>query len=364
MRTIDCAIHPLVRHSDDLRHYMSEPWRSRALPPAVDRSIYRPTFSLYRPDSVRMPDELPGSDPSHLRKAIPGVDQFVLLPLTRGLLAETRHEVAIAAATNNWLADVWLGSDNGDGRFKGSIRVTPRSPRDAVREIERWAGHPHFVQVAVSVEAHAPYGREEYFPIWEAAARNGFPVAMHIDGGGTGVELPPTSVGYPTHFAEVAVGSPHDAVLHLTSLICDGVFERLESLVFVLADGAFDAVGALFWRLDMDWRAGRSEAPWVQRQPSHYLKDHVRFVLSRWDGPDAGHLNEALELWNARELLLYGSNYPSWDCLPLMEARSLLPERALEPIMGTNAADLYQLGPVSREPNEPAASGGHPTSTE
>ena len=345
LRFVDAAVHPLVSHGDQLREFMREPWRSRPLPPAVDRALYRPPFAEYLPDTESRPETLPASDPALLARRIideAGAEAVVLLPLTRGMLADTRLEVAIAAATNDWLAAEWLSAAG--GRFYGSLRIAPRAPREAVREIERWAGHPGFVQVAVPLEAHAPYGAEQYFPIWEAAARHGLPVAVHADGIGTGVEPPPTPVGYPTHFTEVFAMTPGTAALHLASLITEGVFERLEGLRIVFADGGFDLFGPLIWRLDKDWRASRSDIPWTQRPPSEYLSEHVRFVLDRWSGPPGeSRLDELIEIWQAGGLLLYGSNYPSWDQLPAAEAAASLPEHLRERVMAGNARDLYRL---------------------
>jgi predicted TIM-barrel fold metal-dependent hydrolase len=351
---IDSGVHPVVVRSDELRDYLVEPWRSRVMPGAGSRELLQPVTPWFVAGSEPEGGGLPGSDPALLRRVVlteGGADYAILLPLTRGLVPDIRREVAIAAATNDWLAATWLSRDNPDGRFKGSIRVTPRSPVDAVREIERWAGHPHVVQVAVPLQAHMPYGRQEYMPIWEAAARHGLPIAIHDDGGGVGVELPPSSVGYPTHFIETFTMRPFNAVLHLASLIFEGVLERLPEVRFVFADGGYDAFWPFLWRLDKDWRGARSDTPWTQRQPSHYLADHVRFVLHRWDGPsEAADAAAILDMFDGGRLAMFGSNYPHWDFFPAREAARGLPEALRERIMGGNAAELYGLAPVAERP--------------
>lgn len=344
---VDAAAHPVVVQTNELRDYMAEPWRSRGLPTAVDRELLRPTMPWYVADSLPAAGGLPGSDPELLRRTLLGegkADYAILVPLTRGLVPDVRREAAIATATNEWLAATWLSTHNPDGRFKGSIRVSPRNPDEAVAQIERWAGHPHFVQVAVPLQAHMPYGRQEYMPIWEAANRHHLPVAVLHDGGGMGVELAPTAVGYPTNYIEAFSMRPFNATIHLASLICEGVFEQLEDLVFVFGDGGFDAMWPLLWRLDKDWKASRSDFPWTQRQPSHYLPDHVRFVFNRWDGPpEQAALGEVLDIWDGADLVMYGSNYPHWDHFPSAEAIELLPDAVRDRVMGGNAARLYGL---------------------
>jgi predicted TIM-barrel fold metal-dependent hydrolase len=280
------------------------------------------------------------------------------------MMPNIRREVAVAAATNDWLAATWLGPEhNSDGRFKGSIRVSPRSPIDAVAEIERWAGHPHFVQIAVPLSAHAPYGQHHYLAIWEAANKHKLPVAVHDDGGGIGIEFPPTAVGHPTNFIEGFMMQPFNATIHLASLIVEGVFEQFPDLVFVFADGSYDAAGALLWRLDKDWKAARSDIPWTLRQPSHYLADHVRFVLQRWDGPSkSADAAMIAEMWDAANLVMYGSNYPHWDYLPIGDALATLPVAGRDRIMGGNAADLYRLPLVADQASSLAGKGAAATS--
>ncbi len=344
--SVDVAVHPFVTHPDELREYMKEPWRSRTLPNPVNRGLYIPPFPQFPPEHLS-PTGLPASDPARVRAELIDrreMSRIVLLPLGRGLLPDTRHEVAIAAATNDWLAARWLDHGNADGRVKGSIRVCPRAPREAVREIERWAGHPHFVQVAVPLEAHQPYGVEVYFPIWDAAARHGLPVAVHSEGNSSGVELAPTPVGFPTHFTEGFAITPSNGMFPLASLICEGVFERLDGLRFVFADGGFDVCSTLLWRLDKDWKATRSEIPWTLRKPSDYLTDHVRFVLTRWDGPSETGLKDLAGVWDGSDLLLYGSNFPYWDDLPVDQAADRIPADWRSRVLGANAADLYGFG--------------------
>jgi predicted TIM-barrel fold metal-dependent hydrolase len=333
---------------DELREYMDEPWRSGGLPSPVDRDLLQSRVPWFAEGTAPANGAIPGSQPDLVRKTLMeegGADYVILLPLTRGMMPNIRREVAVNAATNAWMAGTWLGpKHNHDGRFKGSIRVTPRSPRDAVEQIEQWADHPHFVQIAVPLAAHIPYGQQNYLPIWEAAARHNLPVAIHDDGGGIGIELPPTAVGYPGNFIEAFMMRPFNAAIHLTSLIVEGVFEQFENLVFVFADGSFDAAGALLWRLDKDWKAARSDIPWARKQPTHYLRDHVRFVLQRFDGPsDRESLATAIDIWDGAELAMFGSNYPHWEYLPPQEAMATLPEAAHAKIMGGNAARLYGL---------------------
>jgi predicted TIM-barrel fold metal-dependent hydrolase len=142
---------------------------------------------------------------------------------------------------------------------------------------------------------------------------------------------------------EVFTHTPGNAMLHLASLITEGVFERLEGLCFVFADGGFDVCSALMWRLDKDWKATRSDVPWARRMPSEYLGEHVRFVFTRWDGTEQDGLTALADVWDGSRLLLYGSNFPFWDELDPEEASARLPNAWREAVLGSTARRLYKL---------------------
>lgn len=346
--TIDCAAHPQVRFQHDIREYMREPYRSKPFP-GPDRYFYPNPVGDYLP-SARPEEGLPGSDPALLQRQLfdeAGVDFAILLPLLRGLLPEVDLSAALCAATNDWLAETWLSKYNQHGRFRGTIRVSPLDPEQAVREIERWAGHPHFVQIAVPMQSQHPYGQRQFFPIWETAAKYGLPVAIHADDGAS-VDFWPTPTGYFAHFIEYSSYYPLNFLYHLMSFLAEGVFDRLENLKVVFADGANDMLPPLVWRLDKDWRPTRHEMPWLRRMPSEYLRDHVRFCAHRLEGPrDPAKLTRWLEIADAGHLLLFASNYPRWDYFDARQAFLGTPAELRQRIMVENARELYGL-PAAR----------------
>jgi predicted TIM-barrel fold metal-dependent hydrolase len=111
-----------------------------------------------------------GSDPDFLRQQLLntfGYAYAILLPRAFcNLHPDPDLGTAIAAAYNDWLADTWLSKYNTDGVFKGSITIAHQDPQAAAREIERWAGHPHFIQVMTDSGARAPFGQRQYYPFY------------------------------------------------------------------------------------------------------------------------------------------------------------------------------------------------------
>ncbi len=199
-----------------------------------------------------------------------GADYALLNPLTRGNIADYLLNSRICAAVNDWLLDRWLEPDTTD-RFRGTIRVNPEDVAGAVAEIERLAGHPKMVQVGVPMQSREPYGKPMFEPIWEAAAGHGLPVAVHINGG-NGVDHAPTFAGHAYTYPGYAAFMPLNSFVHLATLIIDGMFGRHPDLRFVFADGGYDILTPLMWRLDTFWMSMRDQTPWVDRYPSEYLR--------------------------------------------------------------------------------------------
>lgn len=335
---VDCAVHPRPRPGQ-LQDYLPTVWRGRRLPTGA-RYYYPNPLG----DDVREAygdAGPPGSDPSLVARHLfedAGAARAILVPLTLGLLPDTDLVAAICSATNEWLADAWLSADD---RYRGTIRVAPNHPEAAVAEIERWADHPGFVQVGVPMQSLQLYGAPPFEPVWEAAARRGLPVVFHSDAE-TGVELAPTPAGYLRHFLGFAAYQPIGFASHLASLMVQGVLDRLPKLRLVFADGGYDLCAPLLWRLDKDYRPMRGDMPWMKRPPSGYLREQVRFVAHSLEGPEAPEdLAEWLAMTGAEDLLMYGSNYPSWDFFHPGGAFAGVDTAVRERILTRNAQELY-----------------------
>jgi predicted TIM-barrel fold metal-dependent hydrolase len=198
--TIDCDVHPMPCSLDEIRGYLPMPWRDRYSDGG--RGFFSNPVHGARLDS-KPPDGGPaGSDPTFLRRQLIdeyGVAYAILLPRAfYNLHPDPDFGTAIAAAFNDWLADTWLSKYNPDDVFKGSITVAHQDPQ-AAREIARWAGHPHFIQVMMDSGARAPYGQRQYYPIYEACERYGYPLAIHPGTDGMGINIQP-GPGYLTHY--------------------------------------------------------------------------------------------------------------------------------------------------------------------
>ena len=101
---------------------------------------------------------------------------------------------------------------------------------------------------------------------------------------------------------------------------------------------------ALMWRLDAEWKALRTEVPWVRRRPSEYLRDHVRLSTQPLERPeDDRHLLQMLEMMEAEHVLMFASDYPHWDFDSPTHAFPKLPETIHRRIFSENARAWYGL---------------------
>jgi predicted TIM-barrel fold metal-dependent hydrolase len=342
---IDCDVHVYPRSLDEIRDYMPMPWRDRFR--GGGRGFFGNPIHGSRLDAKPPSGDPAGSDPDFLREQL--TDEFghvyaILLPRAFcNLHPDPDFGTAIAAAYNDWLADTWLSKYNHDGLFKGSITVAHQDPQAAAREIDRWAGHPHFVQVMTDSGARAPFGQRQYYPIYEACERNGLAFAIHPGTDGMGINTQPTP-GYPTHYIEWHTCLSLAFQAHLVSFLTEGVFERFPGFRVVLVEGGVAWLPGLIWRLNAEWKALRSEVPWVTKQPSAYLRDHVRISSQPLERPDNDKdLLAILEIMDAEHLLMFASDYPHWDFDSPTHAFPKLPEKLRRRIFFENAQEFYGL---------------------
>jgi predicted TIM-barrel fold metal-dependent hydrolase len=342
-RVVDANVQPHFSSNAEIRRYLPPAHAMRSIPD-VEQQWYQAPGGDYRQDLYG--EHYPGSDRDTVSKHLfddAGVDVAILNPLTRGNIADYLLNSRICRAINDWLLDKWLDADP-TGRFRGTIRVNPEDPKGAVEEITRLAAHPKMVQVGVPMQSREPFGKPVFEPIWEAAAAHCLPVVVHVNGG-NGVDHPPTFAGHAHTYPGYAAFMPLNYFVHLATLIVEGVFGRHPDLRFVFADGGYDVLTPLMWRLDSFWMSMRDQTPWVDRLPSAYLPDHVRFCSSAFDGPtDSGQTARWMAFMDTANLLMYGSGYPHWSTSQPESVVAGMDAAQAESVLWRNASDLYGLG--------------------
>lgn len=351
VRVVDSDVHPSPRPGA-LVDFIPSRDRDRILPRGREApespNLYDVPDHAFtraqRADAFPPGGGFPGSDPEFAARQLlrdANVDIAILEPLAVPC-REPETEHLLKCATNDWLDKEWLSAPH--QRWRGSISVSNRLPELAAREIERWAGHPHFAQVLVSPQTRPGFGDPSYDPIYAAASRHGLPVCTHLMSLGPYELTPQMPVGNQAHWADFMASWPLLFSTHLMSLIFDGTFERHPELKVVFVEGAFTWVLPVLWRMDLMWQARKSELEQVKRPPSEYVAEHVRFTTQPLEEPlDAGEYRRYLDWMNAAELLMFSTDYPHWSYDAPSWAIHQFPESARDRIMWGNATELYGL---------------------
>ncbi len=350
VKIVDCDVHPALP-TEQLVEYIPEPWRTQFYSGSLSEiemttPVYIPPVQTLRRDAITPAGGPPGSDPAFLEQQLlvgAGVDFAQLIFLQpRPKPTHPQLESAIFAGMNAFMVDTWLGRFNRHGRFRGAIRVSPYDPPGAVREIERWAGHPYINGVYVIPEAAAPFGQPQFFPIFEAVARHDLALCLHVTRT-PGMRLL-TPAGHPSYHVEIFGQWPLYFFSHIASMVFEGVFERLPNLRIVCQEAGFAWVPALMWRLDNEWRALGGEVPEVKRPPSEYIRDHFRFTTQPLDEPvPAESLLKVMAWIEAERVLMFASDYPHYDYDDPQWILPRLPKAARSRILFENACDFFRL---------------------
>jgi predicted TIM-barrel fold metal-dependent hydrolase len=332
---IDCAVHPVLG-DQEFNEAIGGPWNLLNLPPLIGDRYAAPFDQLSVPV-----DEASSSAALAARLRATGVDYAVLSPTTRGYWPNPQQAAAVARAANTLMVEKWLNATESEGRFLGSVRVALNDVDVALRELDRWADDDRIVQLVVPARALGTYGEQRYFPLWRAAVERGLVVFIHDDLG-TLVEPPPSQVGFPSYYAEVHAIRPASAIVHLTSFIIAGVFERLPELRVVVGDVSVHAARSLLIRTDKDWQSDRLEVPWVSKLPTSYLDQHVRFVTQP-DDEISPHTHRATGSVGADDnsLVVYGSRHPYWDDVNPDNAVTSWPVEDRSRALADNAVQFY-----------------------
>jgi predicted TIM-barrel fold metal-dependent hydrolase len=286
----------------------------------------------------------PAADPRWVKEQYldkRGVDLAILTGSLTSLGVQPNADMAAAVArgVNDWTLETWVRPFD---CFKGSILVAPQDPAQAVAEIDRLGDDPGVVQVLMGSATEAPLGRRQFHPIYEACARHGLPLALHVGGEGAGMAPPATAVGHPSTYFEWYGSLPQVYMAHIMSLVTEGVFERYPTLKVVLCEGGIFWLPHLLWRFDKNWKAQRSETPWVKRPPSAYVLEHFYSTTYPLEAaPDPAYLHQVLDMIEGERTLLFSSSYPDWEYGDPFAMVGDLPEAIRRRVLVENALAVY-----------------------
>ena len=342
---VDCDIHPTLT-ALGLQNRVSSRWRShlerfgRRTPPITE--FYPRTANAgFRLDSwPEGPDAFPGSDLRLLQTQLLdecGIDYGVLNSL--GLL--NCHEAPglaaeIASVLNDWMTE-WMDEEP---RLLGALVVPYEYPELAVAEIERRVGDPRWVQLILPDSAEDPLGSAKYWPMYEAAAGHGLPVAVHTAG-----YWPHLDTGWPSYYLEEHVANSMRMQSQLANYVCEGTFDAIPQLRLVLTEAGVAWCPPLLWSLDNAWEMLAEGVPGLERRPSEIFREQVWFTTQPIEEPeDPAEFAQMIRHAGLEDRLLFATDYPHWDFdSPTQALPRTVGDELRHKILAGNACELYGL---------------------
>lgn len=345
---VDVDVHPMMPPAA-LMPRLSDPWRKHfaAFGPQVAGGLawyHRARNGGFRADAW-WPENgfLPGGELEPVQKQLLDeydIDYAILTPMQQMLWAGEHPELAaeLCRAMNDWQRDEWLDREP---RLLGSICPPHEHPDLAVKEIERLAGDPRFVQVLLPTTAAQEFGDRKYWPMLRAAAEAGLPVALHT--GGNEIHR---GTGWPSFYLEMHVWNGNTMALQIASLICSGVFAEIPDLQIMSVECGISWAAAFAWTLDGTWNTfSEHMTTGLRTAPAELLREHFWFSTQPIEEPEnPEHLNFAYEALGMMDRILFSTDYPHWDFDSPTQAlpRSISAEDK-QKILAGNACKLYAL---------------------
>ncbi len=292
-------------------------WR-RELPPSMrergpvvetvdDREVVYIDAKVVRRDPVAFMDAIrpPGAEDPVQRLADlddQGIWAELIFP-SRALWVHLSDDAALQLACsqvyNDWLYDEFMTRS---GRFIGAAMLPVLDTGDAVRELQRNVARGfETVFLPTATPAGREYNREEWKPLWAAAAEAGISLSFHI---GTGAD--PKVYRGPGGAITNHVVSFYGAQTTLCHLVASGVLEEHPGLHVSFVESGGSWLPAVMERMD---EAQRQYGGWFLRPklpllPSEYVKRQVHVSFQ--------HGRAALAVMGITGLsaLMWGSDYP------------------------------------------------------
>ncbi|BCJ87697.1 amidohydrolase family protein [Effusibacillus dendaii] len=332
---IDTDVHESFGSLKDLVPYLKEPWK-RLLEGGNWKGFSTDFLYWYNPT-----DWTSQSVSSYKRTQTELLDEYdiryaILTGYFYPSMLKTQREfaAALASAYNDFMIENWLEKDD---RFFGSIQIAPQDPQSAALEIDRLASHPRMIQVMLPIDFKA-YGDPYYHPIFEAAQRNNLKVAFHH------TTIAYSGLGIGNYSIERHMNLPQLTMAMLTSLICNGIFDKFPKLGFIFLEGGFTWAPHLIWRADREYKSLRAEVPWVKNLPSQYIRERVRLAIQPTEDISAQEWMKVIELMGSDEMLCFATDYPHYDFdAPTRALPAGLPEDIKKKILYQNAGKFYNF---------------------
>lgn len=195
----------------------------------------------------------------------------------------------------------------------------------------------------LSAKNPALAGEDVWNPVYLATQKENLPICMHS---ALPLPLPSPANRFRNILPITALYMPWNLILHLTSILYDGVPERFPKLNFVLIEGGVTWIPWVMHHLDDYYQRRRFDAPLLTKPPSEYIKSCVYFASQPLEHPyNIRDLEWVFNQFGAEKHLMYASDYPhpDFDAPSSIYDLPFLSKDAKRRILGDNARELFRI---------------------
>src|SRR5262249_22979283 len=146
------------------------------------------------------------------------------------------------------------------------------------------------------------------------AAELGLPIVLQAGSdGGTDIPAAPAGGGPIATFGEYRALMSGVLMVHVVSMICQGVFDKYRDLDLLIVGGGIGWVPFAMWKADFRVKCAPQEVAWLRKQPSEYFVERVRVTTYGLEAPaDPSRLAPVLSaIPGLASTLVYASGYPN-----------------------------------------------------
>ncbi|MBI4482903.1 MAG: amidohydrolase [Acidobacteria bacterium] len=285
---------------------------------------------------IRGPD-----DPKSWKEVLDreGIDRTVIFPtsgLASGFIQDPEWAVVVCRAYNDMVHDRYIQYD----RRLGAMALLPiQDIHESARELRRAVqGLSMYGGILAPVGFPKPLGDSYFDPLYEEAQKLGCPLAIH--------GAPSRGLGFDFFRSLIearALSHPFAQMIHLTSLVLEGVFERFPKIRFASLEAGCEWIPFLMDRLDLEYENRAHQAPLLNKRPSDYMRGgQIYYHTELWEKMLPQVMDRVGE-----DLFLYASDYPHEadlaEGIRAFEAREDVPTAAKVKILWENGKRFYNM---------------------
>ncbi|MBO0730832.1 MAG: amidohydrolase family protein [Acidimicrobiaceae bacterium] len=270
-----------------------------------------------------------------------GIDYSILFPTTLlniGILPEIDVQSALMWAYACWLTERVLPRQP---RLRTLVCLPFNDPEASLRMVQTFGEREGVVGFVVGSTFHHPVHSKRYLKTYAAIEQLGKPIAFHS----TYNWHDRLTEQFNKFLLAHGIGRTLYNVVHLANWTINGIPERFPGLRVIWIESGVTWIPFVMQRLDAEYMMRSSEAPLLRKRPSEYMQEYYYTAqpleVTRYEAM----LRQTFEMIDARNHLLYASDYPHWD-FDLPSAIYDLPfltDEARRNILGGNARRLFGL---------------------